>query len=85
MTVLIICVVGGLGRVWGPLYGMLIVAAVQNALNKAGLSSTTAATGGHMIYDVIIIVAVAVGAVLRLPDNTLTRLKSAMSRRSMNQ
>ena len=65
VTVLIICVVGGLGLVWGPLYGMLIVAGVQIALNKAGLSSTTAATWGHVIYGVIIILAVAAGATLR--------------------
>ena len=83
VTVLIICVVGGLGSVWGPLYGMLIVAAVQIALNKVGLSSTTAATWGHVIYGLIIIVAVAVGAVLRQPDNALARrLKAAMSGKS---
>jgi len=82
VTVLIVCVVGGLGRVWGPLYGTLIVAAVQIGLNKVGLSSTTAATWGHMIYGVIIIAAVATGAVLRLPDNAFARLRSALSRPS---
>jgi branched-chain amino acid transport system permease protein len=74
VTVLIMCVVGGLGRVWAPLYGMLVLAAVQIALNKAGLSSTTAATWGHVAYGVIIILAVAGSATLGDADNRLTRM-----------
>jgi branched-chain amino acid transport system permease protein len=81
VTVLIICMVGGIGRVWAPLYGLLIIASVQIALNKAGLSSTTAATWGHMTYGAIILIAVIANSLLSRSGGFLKGLGGLVSRR----
>jgi branched-chain amino acid transport system permease protein len=60
VDVLIVVMIGGLGSVWAPLTGMLVVAAIRFGIAQAGAETTTAAQLGVIFEALIVLTVVAV-------------------------
>jgi branched-chain amino acid transport system permease protein len=60
VDVLIVVMIGGLGFVWAPLVGMLVVAGIRFGIAQAGAATTTAAQLGVIVEALIVLAVVAI-------------------------
>lgn len=60
VNVLVMVMIGGLGRVWGPLVGMLVVSAIHFAIDQAGVTSTSGAQMVIIVQSLVVLSVVVV-------------------------